>query len=282
MDFAGSINYMVSCIAKIPMIITGITYYTGGGVQQSISRLSDNNTHVDMTNCDTRVYDGLMVNYFCALLLAVVSTILSAILGGVVGILLGGLGLIGQVIFMVVSLVIFAVIITIGRANTNHWNMTFIKVLLVLYLIGSAITLVQTVGSVIGLISDVLHFKLFFVLMSLVSFLGKLCSLMGYGMILNGLNGGRPFTNQTQFNTQAQPGFGQQYNTPGFDQGFGQQGPVNQGYGDFNQGFGQQQQEFQSHQVNQTQSQMYQCPYCGKPIAYGVNPCPHCNNTLNW
>lgn len=285
MDFAGSINYMISCISKIPRIITGLTYYTGGGIQRTINRLSDNNSSIDMTNCDTAVYDGLMVNYFCALVLAIISTILTSISGGVFGILLGGIGLIGQVIFMIASLVILAVVITIGRANTTHWNMTFIKVISVIYLLCVVITAVQVIGGIIGLVTDILHFHFMVVIISIVSLISDICGLLGIGMILNGLNGGRPFTNQPQFNNQqgfGQQGFGQQYNTPGFDQGFGQQGQASQGYGDFNQGFGQQQQEFQSHMNEQAQQQMYQCPYCGKPITSGINPCPYCGNILNW
>lgn len=34
--------------------------------------------------------------------------------------------------------------------------------------------------------------------------------------------------------------------------------------------------------VNPQNVQMYACPYCGKAVMHGANPCPHCNNSLNW
>lgn len=39
-------------------------------------------------------------------------------------------------------------------------------------------------------------------------------------------------------------------------------------------GFGQ--------QTGFNNQQMYQCPYCGAQIAYGVTSCPNCRNFINW
>ena len=59
---------------------------------------------------------------------------------------------------------------------------------------------------------------------------------------------------------------------------------MNQGFNGYNQNnFNQNYNQQNSNQnVNPQNVQMYACPYCGKAVMHGANPCPHCNNSLNW
>ena len=326
MDFAGSINYMLECIKKIPTILTGLTYYTGGGIQKTISRLSDKNTHINMTNQEYVVYDGMMVNFYCSIACTILNLIVTIIAGGLGGILVAGFGVVGSAIGIIVGLVIYTVLITFGRANNTHWNMGLIKFIQVITLIWMVVTGVSAIAKVVGIIPLLLKLNVLSLLLQVVGVISALATLLGIGMIMNGLNDGEPFANQPQFDNTPNPNFNNQSN-----QGFGQQNSPSAGFGDFNQGFGQQQQEFQTHQVEQgfgsqqqgfgsqqqqgfgrsqgfgqqqgfgnqqnnfnrqqnqqhqqpqqPQQQMYQCPYCGQPIAFGVKSCPHCNNLINW
>lgn len=294
MDIAGAINYMLSCIGKLPMIILGLTYYTGGGIQRTVSRLSDNSPSINMTNADNTVYDALSITYFWGLICSVVILICTIVTSGLLGILIGGIGAIWQVIVAVVGFAILALIIAVGKANVTHWNMTLVKILSVIYMINAVVSLIQIVTSAIGLVSDIVHiYSIFMIISSIISVVSHIVSFLGAGMVLNGLNGGTPVQAQQNFSQQ---GFGtqpndywNQQNQQNINQGFGDQGQRQTGFGDFNQGFGQQQQEFQSNQFETQQqygqpgtTQMYQCPFCGKPIQFRANPCPHCNNLIQW
>lgn len=65
---------------------------------------------------------------------------------------------------------------------------------------------------------------------------------------------------------------------------------MNQGFNGYNQNnfnqnnYNQQNynQQNPNQNVNPQNVQMYACPYCGKAVMHGANPCPHCNNSLNW
>ena len=103
--------------------------------------------------------------------------------------------------------------------------------------------------------------------------------IAGLGAVNTVKNSTVDIPNQPQngFN-QPQNGFNQGMNN-GFNQpqnGFNQNGFSQNGFNqDMNQG--QVQQNVPTQNV-----QMYACPYCGQAIVHGANPCPHCNNPVNW
>ena len=110
----------------------------------------------------------------------------------------------------------------------------------------------------------------------------------GLGAVNNVKNSTVDIPNQPQngFNQNMNNGFNQNQNmNNGFNQpqnNFGQNNGFNQngfGQNNFNQGMnqGQVQQNVPTQNV-----QMYACPYCGQAIVHGANPCPHCNNPVNW
>ena len=96
--------------------------------------------------------------------------------------------------------------------------------------------------------------------------------LSGLGMNQNNNNSFDLNKNQPN---QGVGSFGQNnFNQNNFNQNnFGQN--MNQPANDYNNGYNQQ-------NVNPQNVQMYACPYCGKAVMQGANPCPHCNNFLNW
>ncbi len=160
------------------------------------------------------------------------------------------------------------------------------------------------------------------VAINVMSALNMLTVLEGMNKAVATNGGQMGYNNQMNYNsngfgeTPVQNGYNPNNYNPNMNAGFGavnmgqnnnsfdmNKNPSNQGVGSFGQnnfgqnnfgqnnfGQNQQQNDFTNNQnqqnfnqnMNPQNVQMYACPYCGKAVMQGANPCPHCNNSLNW
>lgn len=300
MDFQTALTYVINGIGKIALLPQGMGYWVGGGIGRSIAKLKDPSPKFDMTIASETFYTGLVTAFWSSILIQVVLSICNFILGGLSGIIGSVFGLVFLAIGAIVGMVILTAVLIF--ANTHKvWNATVVKVLTALYLIASAFTVLSFLGGTWGLIdvARYLRYSSFNTIVhAIIGVITPIVTLMSSGIVLKGLAAGIPIQmGQNGFTQQGfgqqQTGFGQQQgfsqqNYQGFGQqqqtGFGQQNP--QGFSG-QQGFGQQTQQtgFDTADLSkqqQPQGQLYQCPYCGQGITYGANPCPYCNNHLNW
>ena len=316
MNFQNTLTYVINGIGKVPSVMQGLGYWVSGGINRSINRLRENSSHINMTESKDTVFTGMLVAFWCSILLQVISRICDILLGGLGGIFGGILGFVFLAVGTVVGLVILTAVIMFASKYQN-WSTQVIKILTGLYFISLIFVVIGFVGGLWGIISS-LQFIRFTsahsIISSIIGLISSVATFLASGIILNGLAGG------TAVNL-AQQGFNQQ----GFgQQGFGQQGFSQQGFGQPGQGFGQQDQGFGTQQGQQgfgaatgfgatnlgkqqtgfsgqhtgfggqtqgqqgfgtqpgQQEQLYQCTYCGGAIRYGQNPCPHCGGQLNW
>lgn len=302
MGFQETLTQVINGIGRLPQIVQGIGYWTGG-IGRSVARLKCTEDHVDMSSSEDTVFTGMLIVFWMSTLLGIIKSVASIVLGGVGGIFGGILGLVGLVVVTIIGMIIITAVIMFAKKYTNRWSMQVVKVLTVLYFISAALTLLGLVGDIWSLIQSIrfiIYGSIYSIVANILNVISTLATLLGIGVIQSGLAGGQPVNlnpgfGQQGFNGQ-QPGFGgqQAFNQQGFGQqqsGFGQQQTGfggQQGFGQQQSGFGGQQSGFnQQANLNKQQTppvdqQMYQCPFCGKPIHYGVNPCPHCHNNLNW
>lgn len=305
MNFQNTLTYVINGVGKVPSVMQGLDYWVSGGINRSINRLRENSSHINMTESKDTVFTGMLVAFWCSILLQVISRICDILLGGLGGIFGGILGFVFLAVGTVVGLVILTAVI-IFASKYQNWSTQVIKILTGLYFISLIFVVISFVGGLWGIISS-LQFIRFTsahsIISSIIGLISSVATFLASGIILNGLAGGTA-VNMTQqgfnqqgfgqqgFGGQQQTGFGgqqqqagfggqQSYGQAGFGGFDGQQGSGQTGFGGFDQGFGQQQTGFQAGQ-NTAQPQMYQCPFCGQAIHYGVNPCPHCHNSLNW
>ena len=305
MNFQNTLTYVINGVGKVPSVMQGLGYWVSGGINRSINRLRENSSHINMTESKDTVFTGMLVAFWCSILLQVISRICDILLGGLGGIFGGILGFVFLAVGTVVGLVILTAVIMFASKYQN-WSTQVIKILTGLYFISLIFVVISFVGGLWGIISS-LQFIRFTsahsIISSIIGLISSVATFLASGIILNGLAGGTAVNmaqqgfnqqgfGQQGFGGQQQTGFGgqqqqagfggqQSYGQAGFGGFDGQQGSGQTGFGGFDQGLGQQQTGFQAGQ-NTAQTQMYQCTFCGQAIPYGVNPCPHCHNSLNW
>ena len=293
MNFQNTLTYVINGVGKVPSVMQGLDYWVSGGINRSINRLRENSSHINMTESKDTVFTGMLVAFWCSILLQVISRICDILLGGLGGIFGGILGFVFLAVGTVVGLVILTAVIMFASKYQN-WSTQVIKILTGLYFISLIFVVISFVGGLWGIISS-LQFIRFTsahsIISSIIGLISSVATFLASGIILNGLAGGTA-VNMTQqgfnqqgfgqqgFGGQQQTGFGGQQQQAGFggqqssgQAGFGgfdgQQGSGQTGFGGFDQGFGQQQTGFQAGQ-NTAQTQMYQCP--------GIFICHSCNS----
>lgn len=276
MNYGQAISYVLRSINRIPQLFLGISYYTSGGINRSISLLSLQSSHIDMRNNADRTYLGWSFMFWGSFILGLLSMVVSSIPYGGWGFLTVFLGSLVTLVASVVSLLMAALFITLGEKFKSHWNTILMKVITVLYFISVISCIWGMISAIIGLVRDFAIISLITCFISLVQNFVNVCA---YGMILDAIATGSPTNyvqNQNnQFNQQnyySQSQFNQQGQFNVQNQGLNNLGAINTNNS---------KSSIETQQPTQS-PQMYACPFCNKPIVYGTNPCPHCNNTLNW
>ena len=262
-SFMDAVMYVLKSFSKVPNVIMGGISNISNSISNGISVLSSIGTHSDMTNTEEKIFSGYASSFYVGIANVIITTILSIIavfvisgdivasgFATVIATIFGGVGLLFGAIF---SLAIASVVVFVGKKYTTGWNLTLVKVLVVLYLIscaGSLLSIVITFGSsIFALFSD---FVLMTLIQNLVSIAFTLITVVIDTVIIDGLATGRVYSKESNQNN-----------------GFNHNNGFNQNI-DITKDNGQQ------------NVQMYACPYCGKAIYQNQSPCPHCNNAVNW
>lgn len=272
MNYGNAIMYIINSFNKIPEVFKGITYYTSG-IGQSFNRLKEKSSHLNMTEVENEVYTAFGISFWLSSIFGIIILVLSCMQAGIWGIFGGIFGMAGELIGMAFILLIYSLFVFLGNKYKDHWNMLLMKFLIVLYFISIFLTLWGVIGDIRGVISAIRYFSGYSMLYSIISLLEAAVVLMSSGLVLNALNKGVPvnyqasntFQNNSQMNNQ---NYWENQNIN--SNGLSGLGAVN----DRKIGGSIQQEE--------PMQQLYACPYCGGAITQGTNPCPHCNQQVNW
>lgn len=276
-SFLDAVMYVLKSFSKVPNVVLGGISNIAKSISNGIAVLSATGTHSDMTNSEEKLFSAYASNFYVGIVNAVISIILmilsafivsgDLVAGGLASIfttIIGGVGLFAGAIW---SLAIASVVVFVGKKYITGWNLTLIKVLVVLNMLGcvsSLLSIVITIGtSIFALFGD---FVLLTLLQNLVSIVFTLISVVITTVIIDALSTGRVYTKDN--NSNMNNGFNQ--NT-GYEQN-----------NTFNQNTGYNPNIDLNKQDNQQNVQMYACPYCGKAIYQNQSPCPHCNQVVNW
>ena len=287
MNYGNVISYVLGGITRIPQIIQGIGYYFSGGLSKSINLLSINSTHLDMRNSQEKVYSAWIISFWISAILGICTIILGFLSANGWGILASILGIIPMLFGILLSLLLYSLFMYFGKKNESHWNMTLMKVVIVLYMIGVLFYVISFVLDVFGILKSIISifqyfamYKIIALLKSIISTLTPIVFILTTGIVLDGINQGNPtnYTNSNNFNNDFQNNYQNNYQNNNFNgDGLSGLGAVNDrqttsvnigNSNNFNQ--------------NPQNVQLYACPYCQKAVTFGQNPCPHCGNHLNW
>ena len=319
MGIGNNISHILANSSKLPQLFSGLSYFKNGGLSKSFSVIGMKGTHFDMRNCQETIYTGWSLSWWISAISLIITNILSIISNGfgisnILSIAFGaGISLVIFAWFMdmgkkndshwkagLVKLLIILHLIGI----LGCLGVIFIEVI------------VGGIGSITSLIflgiKDAIYFiiNIFIELVvNILTIVASLYTLSGLnGAVVNANGGYNPYYNNSNMNNGYNPNMQNGYN-PNQDMSNGFNNVVglgaintqkNQSIGEDTTGFTQQngysQQNNYGYNQNQQNTynpnneyiqqpqnvQMYACPYCGQAIVHMANPCPHCNNQINW
>lgn len=279
MNFGECASYMLKGFSNLPLVFNGFKCYTQNFIGNIINLITSKFSHRDITSVKDNIFMSWALQFSGIFIFSILSIILTSISAGFWGIFIGLFGGVFSIIGCIGYFVVFTICMYFGSKYQTHWNNVLIKVITVFYLIA---ILLAIKSILLGVLDFLDFYGIFSILLSIVMIVENLWTIGVIGLFFNGLfrslevNSNNGYTNsfnpQNTFNSQNN--FGQQ-NDFSQQNGFNQQNNFNQ-----QNGFGHQ--NNLGHQNNVNQKMLYECPYCHGAVEYGVNPCPHCNNMLNW
>lgn len=270
-SFMDAVMYVLKSFSKVPNVIMGGLSNISNSISNGIGVFSANGTHSDMTNTEEKLFSAYASNFYVGIANAVVGIILMIVssfvlsgdllVGGFASVLTTIIGGFGLVFGAVWGLAIASVVVFVGKKYTTSWNLILVKILVALYLLscaGSLISVVFSLGSLIfSLFSDLVIIT---IIQTLINVLFTLITVVVNTIIIDALSTGRVYSKENTSNM-----------SNGYNQNIGYEQNNN-----FNQNIDI------TKDNGQQNVQMYACPYCGKAIYQNQSPCPHCNNAVNW
>jgi len=270
-SFMDAVMYVLKSFSKVPNVIMGGLSNISNSISNGIGVFSANGTHSDMTNTEEKLFSAYASNFYVGIANAVVGIILMIVssfvlsgdllVGGFASVLttiIGGLGLVFGAVW---GLAIASVVVFVGKKYTTSWNLILVKILVALYLLSCAGSLISVVFSLGGLIFSLFSdLVIITIIQTLINVLFTLITVVVNTIIIDALSTGRVYSKENTSN-------------------------MNNGY---NQNIGYEQNNNFNQNIDITKDngqqnvQMYACPYCGKAIYQNQSPCPHCNNAVNW
>lgn len=317
--YGSAIKYLLGTISRIPVLFRGFKYIPSG-FSDAGRRMSDSGTSINMSNAAlNELYDALGAILYLNLFSDVIHVILNCVVSGIIT------GLVSVVLYAVsigVMLLLYALVVWLMESKKDRWNLTLIKVLIVLGFISVAMQAISLIFALIGVITSFgsVAFGLKYALNKIVPAVLNL--ILGIALILLDLIMLSVFGRGEVMNMPNQNGYGAYgYGANGYGNNGFNNAPYDSrgldGLGAVNQGqpgqsiqqpiqpvqqvadLSKQGQSIQAQQVTQptqpTQTQqvsqptqpplteqMFSCPYCNKPIHLKESPCHHCGQQIQW
>ena len=275
-SFLDAVKYVLKLFSRVPSIIIGNVGGIIGNISNAIAGLSKEGTHTDISANEDKIYSSFGTNFWMSALSTVVTILVSIItliiglligvsteefggvlVGGALGGFFGFIMTFASVSGSVFNLVIASLVVYFGKQYSKKLNMTLAKVLIVfcfVAMLGSAGYVCYLLFTVL---ISLLSFSIGSIITSLVSVFSFLVSISNYAAISGALGSGNGY-NLGNINTN-------NYDNTNY-------GNTNNNTIDINKNL----------EVNNSDVQMYACPYCGKAIYQNQSPCPHCNQVVNW